>query len=200
MGCRTHSWVVVVGVVSCLWGSPAVVHASDTEARGLFEAGRAAYDAGRFERALAHFEEAYALSPRPLLLFNMGLAHDELDHHEQALEHFDRFLDADPRSPHRPQVESRIASLKRGQALTPEAVALAHEQQRTDGPPPLYKRWYVWAGAAAAVVVVAVVVAVAAGGGSSGSGGGGSGASPTRVTGEPVMGTNGSVIYALEGP
>ncbi|MEY4514197.1 MAG: hypothetical protein RLZZ450_6319, partial [Pseudomonadota bacterium] len=60
-----------------LWShGPAAAQAPDAEAeaRTVFEAGRNAYDRGRFDEALTHFERAYHLSGHYKLLFNIGRA------------------------------------------------------------------------------------------------------------------------------
>ena len=50
----------------------------DEEARQLFEAGRVAFTAGRFQSALDSFRRAHELSGRPLLLYNIGTCYDRL--------------------------------------------------------------------------------------------------------------------------
>src|SRR5690348_1830127 len=62
-------------------------------AKLAFESGQQAFDAGRFEAAADSFEHAYALSGRPELLFDLGLAADRLRDDERALEAFQRFLE-----------------------------------------------------------------------------------------------------------
>src|SRR5262245_19042349 len=62
-------------------------------AKRAFETGQQAFAAGRFEEAADSFEHAYALSGRPELLFDLGLAADRLRDDERALEAFQRFLE-----------------------------------------------------------------------------------------------------------
>src|SRR5690606_23764287 len=80
----------------------------DEEARALYQAGRIAFDQGRFESALDYFQRSYELSGRPALLFNIGSAADRLRKDEVALDAFERYLEAVPDSPDRASVESRI--------------------------------------------------------------------------------------------
>lgn len=78
------------------------VHAQDeddSEARALFDAGEAAYAAGRFDAALSRFQEAYELSHRPIILWNIALAADRARQDTLALETYRRFLDEVPESP-----------------------------------------------------------------------------------------------------
>ncbi len=91
-------------------------HAQDgsqeTQARALFEAGRTAYDSGRFEQALRYFQESYELSGRAALLFNIGSAADRLQDNERALESYRAYLAAMPNADNRELTESRIRFLE----------------------------------------------------------------------------------------
>jgi tetratricopeptide (TPR) repeat protein len=108
-----------VGTLACCGVSPVCAQAApaeaataaaptqadeDREARFLFEAGRTAYDAGRYREALAHFQGAYDLSLRPQLLYNVGQAADRLRQDEVALDAFERYLSALPVADNRPAV------------------------------------------------------------------------------------------------
>jgi len=90
-------------------------------ARGLFQAGKAAYEAGRYEQALDYFEQAYEQSKRPRMLYNIGQAADRLRRDERALEAFRAFLAAVPDEPVREEVEMRIAALERAVAEREQA-------------------------------------------------------------------------------
>ena len=86
--------------------------ASEAQARLSFEAGRDAYDRGRFEQALRHFEYAYALSHHPELLFNIARAAEADDERERAIDAYDRYLSALPQADNREFVEARVARLR----------------------------------------------------------------------------------------
>jgi tetratricopeptide (TPR) repeat protein len=68
--------------------------ANDQEARSLFESGRSAFAQGRYEAALSRFQEAYELSGRSALLYNIATTHDRLRHDREAIESFEAFLAA----------------------------------------------------------------------------------------------------------
>ncbi len=59
------------------------------------EAGEA-YSAGQPERAISTLERAYALRPAPILLFNIGRAHELAGRYSTAIEFYDRFLASGP--------------------------------------------------------------------------------------------------------
>lgn len=86
---------------------------TDAEARALYEAGRIAFDQGRFEAALRYFETSYELSGRPQLLFNIGTVADRLRRDDLALRAFKRFLEEVPDTPERQGVLARIRILER---------------------------------------------------------------------------------------
>lgn len=107
----------------------------DAEARALFEAGRLAFDAGRYEDALQHFQGAYRRSQRPQLLFNVGVAADRSGRVAEAISAYEKFLESVPEDAQRPWIEARLAELRAlppGGALPPAPNPFA---QPTSPPP-----------------------------------------------------------------
>lgn len=90
----------------------------DAEARGLFEAGRAAFDQGRYQDALEYFDRSYQLSRRPQLLYNLGQVHDRLRHDDEALQALTQYLKQVPGASNRQEVEHRIQALKQAMVGT----------------------------------------------------------------------------------
>ncbi|MCG8556210.1 MAG: tetratricopeptide repeat protein [Proteobacteria bacterium] len=99
----------------------------DLQARSLFQAGRIAFEAGRFEQALGYFRQAYELSPRPLLLYNIASSLDRLRRDAEALAAFEQYLREQPDAPNRAGTEARIRvlrqSLQAAQAALPPTPA-----------------------------------------------------------------------------
>lgn len=87
--------------------------AGDDEARARFSAGVIAYEAARYEEALADFQGAYELSGRAELLYNVGLSAERLRRDELAVESFERFLELRPDHEHAETVRTRLALLQR---------------------------------------------------------------------------------------
>jgi tetratricopeptide (TPR) repeat protein len=159
----------------------------DEEARGLFSAGKVAYEEGRYEDALEHFQRAHGLSGRPELLYNVGQSLDRLRRDREAVEALRRFLEEVPDTPHRKQVGARIRALEdaierreRGDDVepsspvpTPEQAAREETSETRAGADPLvdtgegkrgvHTRWWFWTGIGA-VVVAGIVVGVLVGG------------------------------------
>ncbi|MFT5359226.1 MAG: tetratricopeptide (TPR) repeat protein, partial [Polyangiales bacterium] len=71
----------------------------DQAARLLFESASRAYEAGNFTDALARYTNAYQLSDRAELLYNIAICHDRLEQKEEAADYYERFVAAVPDSP-----------------------------------------------------------------------------------------------------
>jgi len=170
---------------------PAAADADRTEeAKALFAAGRAAFDAGRFVDALDYFERSYAISKRPGLLYNIGITRDRLRDDERALEAYDAYLAALPDAPNRAEAETRAAAIRSAlaqrkqsapapvvapspaeaaatmQPAQPETnAAVAGTEPRSDDSSSVFERWWFWTAVGAVVAGGVVVGVVAASGG-----------------------------------
>lgn len=82
------------------------------QAKKAFVAGTQAYGAGDFETALARFQRAYELTGSPDLLYNIATVSDRMRRDEEALEAYQGYIQARPRSADRDHVESRISVLQ----------------------------------------------------------------------------------------
>jgi tetratricopeptide (TPR) repeat protein len=89
--------------------------AQDDEARSLYQRGENAYVEGRYEAALAMFEEAYSLSARPQLLYNLANTLERLGRVAEAIAKLREFLPHAPDSL-RSVVERRIQALEEREA------------------------------------------------------------------------------------
>ena len=160
------------------------------EAKGLFAAGKAAFDAGRFADALDYFRRSYQISGRAALLYNIALSHDRLREDGRALEAYEQYLKQAPEAPNRAEVETRLAAIRAAlansepapsqtapapaevaaAALTPEARPIA----AADGAPPrdrsaedggLLTKWGFWTGVGVVVAGGVTAALIAASGG-----------------------------------
>jgi tetratricopeptide (TPR) repeat protein len=84
---------------------------SDQQARVLYQNGTELFDEGRYVDAIAAWEMAYVLSPRPLLLVNMASAFERLGDNVAALDKLYRYKAYAPVA-ERPTIERRIRSLE----------------------------------------------------------------------------------------
>lgn len=85
---------------------------SDQLAREHFARGRDAFSNGDFATAAREFDQAYQLSNRPQLLYNIGTAYERLHNWNEANVAFHRYLDLVPAAADRAEVEARIRAIE----------------------------------------------------------------------------------------
>jgi tetratricopeptide (TPR) repeat protein len=106
--------------------------ANDQRARELFQKGDTAYAEGRYEEALAAFSEAYELSGRAQLLFNVSNALERLGRYQEAVDALEKYL-ASGKAKERDVVQKRLANLKKRveeQKKEQEKLAKEEEEKR----------------------------------------------------------------------
>lgn len=150
--------------------------AEDARARELFLEGEAHYAAGRYELAAERYLEAYELSQRAELLFNVGNAYERLGDYEKAARYLTEYVNT-PKARDVVSVRERIRRLEaaaaeqkrraeqeRQQAAPPDAVV------ETPAPAPAPERglsrstwWFIGSGASAAGAVGLGLLALNAG-------------------------------------
>ena len=97
-------------------------------ARELFEKGDAAYAEGRYEEAHASFFEAYELSGRPQLLFNVSNALERLGRYAEAVEALEKYL-ASGKAKDRDIVQKRLVNLRKRVEEQKKADERAREEE-----------------------------------------------------------------------
>lgn len=136
--------------------------AATRAAKRHYQKGDKLFTLGKFEQALAEFEAAYQAKPIPGLLFNIAQAHRNLDHLEQAIFAYRKYLNLVPDADNREAVLVLIEELeaKQDQLEEEERARQAaldrerdrerdRENQRRAGGKPIYTRWWFWGGIAA---------------------------------------------------
>jgi tetratricopeptide (TPR) repeat protein len=110
--------------------------AADTEerARAHFRLGRAHYDNGNFSQAGAEFEEAYRISQRAALLYNIYLAYRDANDTHKAADALRKYLQLEKAIENRGQLESRLAALDRALASESQPAASTPAQVATPAP------------------------------------------------------------------
>lgn len=84
----------------------------DARARELYENGARLYEEGLYEEAVAAWEEAWRLSERPLLLFNMANAMERLGRWREAMDLLNRYRAYAP-AEEREILDRRIRNIER---------------------------------------------------------------------------------------
>jgi len=111
-----HARVLAALVGALGLGSPAGAvgqdAADDAEARRAFRVAQAHYDNGEFEEAAVGFDEAYRLSQRPQLLYNMYVAYRDAQNLPRAADALQRYLEHVPDAPMHDQLRSRLGRMR----------------------------------------------------------------------------------------
>ena len=76
--------------------APALAQSAKSQAKAFFKQGREHYAAGRFAEALQAFEQANALRPHPLMLYNIGQVQEAMEDLPAALATFKKYLATSP--------------------------------------------------------------------------------------------------------
>jgi tetratricopeptide (TPR) repeat protein len=140
----------VAATVFALSFAPVTSHAQGAPgvdlARKHSDLARKLYQTSQHGEALVEFKKAYELAPLPDLLFNIARCHEVLAQLEEAVRHYQLYLDQRRDAPDRALVELRIANLRQRLA----------EQRR---PAARWKRPAGWilAGVGAASLVAGIV-------------------------------------------
>lgn len=85
---------------------------TDQQARAHFAVGRAMYDAGRFAEAANEFQQAYDLSHRPQLLYNLYIAYRDSSQLVRARDALRQYLAEVSEIPNRLHLVSRLEALE----------------------------------------------------------------------------------------
>ena len=107
----------------------------DEKARERFELGRTFYEAGRFQQAAEEFGEAYKLSMRPQLLYNVYVANRDAANWDLAIEALRGYLAKVPDPPDAINLRARLRSLEAQAALQREQQARAEEERKRNARP-----------------------------------------------------------------
>jgi len=94
----------------------------------LFEIGERAYHAGEYTKAVRYMQEALRLSFSPTLVYNLARAHQKAGQLPDAIEAYQRYLEADPGASDSERVQARIKMLEAEQY---EREAMRAERERT---------------------------------------------------------------------
>lgn len=114
MRALSSALLLIFSLVVCAPRSAAQVSASDQEAaKAHYLAGSSYYDAANYADAVKEFNEAYRLSKRPDLLYNIALGYERLSDFDNAISTLRRYLVEKVNAPDRNMIESRIRNLEK---------------------------------------------------------------------------------------
>jgi tetratricopeptide (TPR) repeat protein len=147
--------------------------AAHARAAELFRKSVDTYRSGNFKQTIDLLNEAYALEPQPVLLYNLARAQEGIGDNDAAIDTYEKFLAQEPNAKDRGAIEQRLATLRRQReeriALEKRSAAQpAQPAQPTEPPPPVrepHRRSvlpYVVGGVGVAGLVVGTVFGVMA--------------------------------------
>ncbi len=128
---RGLSLALILAIAAPVSAAPATDAPVSPEVDRALSEAAAAFDAGNFEAAVAGYERAYALSPDPNFLYNIGRIHEEAANLEAAVDYYGRFA----REPG-VSLELRTQALERRKALKAILSETREEPEPTPEPTP----------------------------------------------------------------
>ena len=109
---------VVIAALLLITGGASAQDSRVGEARKQYDEGTRLYDLGRFDEAIAKYEEAYRLHDDPAILYNIAQAHRLAGHNERAIFFYRSYLRRTPEAPNRDEVLGRIEQLQKQPVTT----------------------------------------------------------------------------------
>lgn len=119
--------------------------AAHARAAELFKKSVDTYRSGDFKQTIDLLNEAYALEPQSVLLYNLARAHEGIGNNDAAIETYEKFLVQEPNAKDRGAIEQRLATLRRqrDERLALEKKSANQHVERAEPPPadkPVHKR------------------------------------------------------------
>jgi tetratricopeptide (TPR) repeat protein len=153
----TRAWAAPLLFFIALASSAA--HADDkAKAAAHYKQGKAFFEAKQYAQAIGEYKAAYALDKLPAHLFNIARAYHLSGELDLAIEHYQKFVDADPKSPNAATARTEIvaatkarderkadqaAKQQQDELAKKRAIALGHVKQAK-----AYEQAGAWASAA----------------------------------------------------
>ncbi len=105
-------------------------------AKAHFAAGSAYYDQANYADAVKEFNEAFRLSKRTDLLYNIAVCYERLNDLDNAIATLKRYLTERPDAPDRVTIQSRVANLEKRKSQPPTVPVTPPPEVAPTPPPP----------------------------------------------------------------
>lgn len=86
---------------------------SDAKYQARIDNGKKAFARGDYDAAIQEFKAAFDIKPTSAVLFNIAKSYERLSRYEEAIDFYKQYLDLDPNSPDRTDVEEQIRRLQK---------------------------------------------------------------------------------------
>jgi len=142
-----------LALVVMLVALPAVCHAAPIDdAKKAFGEGKAAFERGDYEQALAAYQRANTILPAPNLYYNIGATYERLGRYQEAALAFDKFFEmagaptTDEDRDFQDKLHARTEVDRKRQDVAPKPAQPVQVQpqqpQPQQAPPPYYRQPY----------------------------------------------------------
>lgn len=119
---RIRIGIVIWQFMIITWSGGASAANVEAKAKSFYEQGKAEFEAGRFEDAMAAFTEAYNLTAEPKLLFNLAACAEGMKDKERAKAYYQVYLEELPDAEDANDVRARIEKLSKEPTSEPVPV------------------------------------------------------------------------------
>ena len=120
---------------SIVFGGAPPAGAADTAAvKASYEQGVAAFNQEQFDVALEHFKEAYNLSEKPAILYNIAICEENLGNTDLAIAYYELYLEESPHADDARIVRQKVAHLKNPDEVPAPVTETADETETTNPP------------------------------------------------------------------
>jgi hypothetical protein len=120
----------LVLAIAMVFATGTVSADSRSDARAHYQAGVKAYNSGDYRSAVREFAEAQQLAPADLNNYNLALCYDKLGDAEPAIQYYRAYLDKQPSTDKRAEIEASISRLEA--AARSVATKKAEEARRAE--------------------------------------------------------------------
>jgi len=126
-----------LSAILLLGATPVGAEEADARARQLYEEGRTHFDAGQYDQCILLWREAFGLSNRAGLLFNLAEAEERAERFAEAAESLESYVASGERhaQTNRVSINRRIARLRRQAASSPAPPPLVPQPEEPEPQP-----------------------------------------------------------------
>jgi len=112
---RVHRLTVVSTVLVALWCSPAGARGDSKrrQAEKHYEQAEAYMRTSTYDKAIEEYQAAFDLTGKAGFLFNIGLAYEKWGKDAEAVEHYDKYLEAQPSGQASVEARARVEALRK---------------------------------------------------------------------------------------
>jgi Tetratricopeptide repeat len=130
---RTQTPVIryLVLFLALVFSTATVAADSRSEAKGHYQSGVKLYNGGDYKGAIKEFSSAQELAPADLNNYNLALCYDKLGDPEPAIQYYRAYLDKQPGSDKKTEIEASVARLEKAAKSAAAKKAAKDQEEET---------------------------------------------------------------------